>query len=85
GWTDNYNGPSGLIIALGKGMLRTMLGNSNARADIIPVDIVVNMMISVAWYTAVKRFNYFSRRMIEEILPAFILDIYVRLTGRKPM
>ncbi|CAF1102789.1 unnamed protein product [Didymodactylos carnosus] len=57
GWIDNYNGPSGLIISLGKGMLRTMLGNSNARADIVPVDIVANMMISVAWYTAVKRFD----------------------------
>ncbi|CAF0792848.1 unnamed protein product [Didymodactylos carnosus] len=134
GWIDNYNGPSGLLVSIGKGMLRAMLGNSDARADIIPVDIVVNMMLAIAWHTAIKRpkdmviyhccanrrslswgrvvqyglehldtipfensiayprlifdgnrFRYFSRRMLEEILPAFLLDIYIRLIGRKPI
>ena len=37
----------------GKGLLRTMKGESNALADIVPVDIPVNIMITVAWYTAV--------------------------------
>ncbi|XP_067654609.1 fatty acyl-CoA reductase 1-like [Haliotis asinina] len=53
GWIDNYNGPSGLYIAAGKGILRSMKGDHSAVADIIPVDIPVNLMITSAWYTAV--------------------------------
>lgn len=57
GWVDNINGPTGMILAFGKGLLRTMLFNSKACADLIPVDIVINLMITVAWYTATKRPN----------------------------
>jgi hypothetical protein len=32
-----------------------MLGTSSATADIIPVDVCVNMMIAIAWYTAIKQ------------------------------
>jgi len=32
-----------------------MLGSSQAMADIVPVDICANMMIAVAWHTALKR------------------------------
>lgn len=55
GWIDNINGPTGMVLACGKGVLRTMLYNSKACADLIPVDMVINMMISVAWYTATRR------------------------------
>ncbi|XP_054164907.1 putative fatty acyl-CoA reductase CG5065 isoform X2 [Oppia nitens] len=57
GWVDNINGPTGLILASGKGVLRTMLFNSKACADLIPVDTVINLMISVAWYTATQQPN----------------------------
>ncbi|CAK9304090.1 unnamed protein product [Gordionus sp. m RMFG-2023] len=50
GWIDNYNGPTGLLTAMGKGLLRIMRGNNFATADIIPVDISVNLMITLAWY-----------------------------------
>lgn len=55
GWIDNYNGPTALFIAVGKGMLRTMYGNRNAIADIIPVDTVVNLLIAAAWYRGAKK------------------------------
>lgn len=55
GWIDNINGPTGMVLACGKGVLRTMLYNSKACADLIPVDMVINMMISAAWYTAKQR------------------------------
>ncbi|XP_045177320.1 fatty acyl-CoA reductase 1-like [Mercenaria mercenaria] len=55
GWIDNYNGPSGLCIAVGKGILRSMKCDFNGVADIIPVDIPVNMLVTVAWYTAVTK------------------------------
>lgn len=135
GWVDNYNGPSGLLVATSKGMLRIMLGSNTAMADIVPVDTCVNMMIAIAWHTALKqpnnipvyhcctghlgtltwrkvieysmkhldticmenaiafpfiqftenRFRYLYLRFFQEIFPAFILDCYMRLIGRKPI
>jgi len=135
GWVDNYNGPSGLVVATGKGLLRIMIGSSNAIADIVPVDVCVNMMIAVGWHTAIKkpkkipvyhcctghlgtltwgkvaeyglehldnhsmenaifyphlqftenRFRYYCFRLIKEVVPAYILDCYMRLIGRKPI
>ncbi|WAR03112.1 FACR1-like protein [Mya arenaria] len=55
GWIDNYNGPSGLYIAVGKGILRSMKCDYQGVADIVPVDIPVNMLITVAWYTALAK------------------------------
>lgn len=55
GWVDNINGPTGMVLASGKGLLRTMLFDSRACADIIPVDMVINLMITVAWHTATHR------------------------------
>jgi len=57
GWVDNINGPTGLLLASGKGILRTMLFNPKAGADLIPVDTVINLMIVVAWHTATQRPN----------------------------
>lgn len=48
GWVDNFNGPSALFSAIGKGILRSMIGNSKNIADILPVDFSVNMMIVAA-------------------------------------
>lgn len=54
GWIDNFNGPTAIFPAAGTGVLRSMLGNHDAVADIIPVDIPVNFMIAIAWYTAIR-------------------------------
>ena len=40
---------------MGKGILRSMKCDFRGVADIIPVDIPVNMLITVAWYTAVSK------------------------------
>ncbi|KAB0791638.1 hypothetical protein PPYR_03438 [Photinus pyralis] len=45
GWTDNINGPTGLLVAAGKGVLRTMYCDSQGYADFIPVDIAVNALL----------------------------------------
>ncbi|XP_054974452.1 fatty acyl-CoA reductase 2 [Sorex araneus] len=55
GWVDNFNGITGIITAMGKGLLRSMKGTPRAVADIIPVDIVANLILAVGWYTAVHR------------------------------
>lgn len=54
GWVDNFNGPTALFPTIGTGVLRCMLGNPNATADLIPVDIPVNVMIASAWYSRAK-------------------------------
>lgn len=57
GWVDNINGPTGLVLATGKGVMRTMLYDGNAIADLIPVDAVINVMITAAWSVATKPTN----------------------------
>ncbi|KAM6154273.1 fatty acyl-CoA reductase 2 [Erethizon dorsatum] len=55
GWVDNINGPSGLIVATGKGFLRAIKATPMAIADVIPADTVVNLTLAAGWYTAVHR------------------------------
>ncbi|XP_034946133.1 putative fatty acyl-CoA reductase CG5065 [Chelonus insularis] len=55
GWVDNPNGPTGIIAAAGKGMFRTMLCHTDMVADLVPVDVVINLMICAAWKTATHR------------------------------
>lgn len=45
GWTDNINGPTGLLIGAGKGVIRTMYCNGSSYGDFVPVDILVNSML----------------------------------------
>ncbi|KAG5899575.1 hypothetical protein JTB14_022905 [Gonioctena quinquepunctata] len=49
GWVDNWNGPTGIIAATGKGLFRTMVIDPNKNADLVPVDMVINLMIVSAW------------------------------------
>ncbi|GFG33603.1 hypothetical protein Cfor_03157, partial [Coptotermes formosanus] len=49
GWTDNLNGPTGLLIGAGKGIIRTMYCNQEGYADYLPVDIAVNAALIFAW------------------------------------
>lgn len=54
GWVDNMNGPTGLIIGAGKGVIRSMHCNGNYHADIIPCDMVANATIALAWRVGLK-------------------------------
>lgn len=40
------------MFATGKGVMRTVYLEANARVDIIPADIVINVIIAAAWKTA---------------------------------
>ncbi|XP_063372365.1 putative fatty acyl-CoA reductase CG5065 [Cydia splendana] len=55
GWVDNWNGPNGIIAAVGKGIFRSMLGTGARVADLVPVDTVINLMIVCAWRTSQRR------------------------------
>ncbi|EFX77194.1 hypothetical protein DAPPUDRAFT_54548 [Daphnia pulex] len=53
GWIDNLNGPSGFVVGVGKGLLRTAITNCQLVGDMIPVDISINLMIAAAWKSAI--------------------------------
>ncbi|KAK5983590.1 Fatty acyl-CoA reductase, partial [Trichostrongylus colubriformis] len=57
GWTDNINGPTGIFAAVGKGVLTNMCGSESSNADIVPVDIVANMIIVAAAHRAVTTYE----------------------------
>lgn len=52
GWIENFNGPVGILIGGGKGVLRVVLGNPNVAMDYMPVDIAVKIMCAAAWEKA---------------------------------
>lgn len=52
GWVDNFNGPTAPIVGIGKGALKTFLGDKNNICDFIPVDVCVKGMILAAWEKA---------------------------------
>ena len=49
GWVDNFNGPTGVILAMSTGAIQAMLACPSYCADIVPVDIVANLIICTAW------------------------------------
>lgn len=55
GWIDNINNVTGIFLATCKGVLRTVYLESTAILDIVPVDVVINLLVAVAWYTATKQ------------------------------
>ncbi|XP_050438009.1 putative fatty acyl-CoA reductase CG8306 [Adelges cooleyi] len=52
GWTVSKNGPQGFIMGASKGVVRRLPVNKKLVYDYIPVDVVVNSMISSVWYSA---------------------------------
>jgi fatty acyl-CoA reductase len=55
GWVDNINGPTGLMIGAGKGVIRSMFGKPHYKADLIPCDLAVNMTIALAWKVGLEK------------------------------
>ncbi|XP_026465053.1 fatty acyl-CoA reductase 1-like [Ctenocephalides felis] len=55
GWNDNLNGPIGLELASGKGFLRVVQGDPDHILDNMPVDLVVNGMVTAAWQKGTRR------------------------------
>ncbi|VEN49495.1 unnamed protein product [Callosobruchus maculatus] len=55
GWVDNINGPTGILIGAGKGVIRTMHCNTKLVADVVPVDMVINSMLLATWEQGIKQ------------------------------
>jgi fatty acyl-CoA reductase len=61
GWTDNINGPLGLLIGAGKGVIRTMYGRGDFYLDYIPVDVAATCMICTAYDFITHRYKFIYR------------------------
>lgn len=48
GWVDNLNGPTGLLVGAGKGVIRSMHCKGNYYAEVYPVDLAINTIIMIA-------------------------------------
>lgn len=53
GWVDNFNGPVGLLLACGIGIMRTTFGDPDVVSDFIPVDTSIKAMLVAGWHRAV--------------------------------
>jgi len=49
GWVDNLNGPTGMVVASGYGLLHSVLANRDKKADLLPVDLAINLMCVLPW------------------------------------
>lgn len=47
GWVDNFNGPVGLMIPIGLGFSRILLGKNTTRLNFVPVDYISNSFIAI--------------------------------------
>ena len=49
GWIEGLNGPTGLMIGGGKGVIRSMHCNPDLNSEAVPVDININAIIAIAY------------------------------------
>jgi len=57
GWVDNVAGITGIMMEIGRGAIKSIIADENLIMDLIPVDIVVNTIITAAWHTVANRSN----------------------------
>lgn len=51
GWTDTPNGPAGITLAIGAGLLSSVPSCPEASPALVPVDVVASYLIAAAWHT----------------------------------
>ncbi|KAL4711305.1 hypothetical protein ACJJTC_019146 [Scirpophaga incertulas] len=71
GWIENFNGPAGLLVACGKGIMRSVHSDPGLIADYMPVDICVKNIICAAWIRGTKK-----------LTPSDDIPIYNTCAGR---
>ena len=55
GWVDTLNGPIGILVGAGKGVIRSMMCSPNSIAQVIPVDAAVNSLITITQKLATEK------------------------------
>lgn len=65
GWIDNLYGPTGAVVGVGLGMIRTMHINGKFVGDMIPCDMAVSALVASAWDVQQRR------RSDNEVIPIY--------------
>ncbi|KAJ0183923.1 hypothetical protein K1T71_000346 [Dendrolimus kikuchii] len=68
GWIDSLNGPVGVMLGAGKGVIRTMLCDGSLYAQVIPVDTAINAIIAIGMLEATKKEK-------SELIPVYNVNI----------
>lgn len=61
GWVDSLNGPMGVMIGAGKGVIRTMHCDGDCKAEVITVDYTVNGLIIFAESVGRRKEKYVKK------------------------
>lgn len=72
GWVDNVNGPTGVILGTGKGLIRSMMAEKKFIADWVPVDTVINLAITLGWFAHIYRNHKQSNDAAESLSESLI-------------
>eukprot|EP00092_Neocalanus_flemingeri_P005847 GFUD01006292.1.p1 GENE.GFUD01006292.1~~GFUD01006292.1.p1 ORF type:complete len:503 (-),score=131.65 GFUD01006292.1:35-1543(-) len=75
GWVDNLNGPTGLFLIAGIGVMRTAVIHEDLLVDSVPVDTCANLIIAAGWKTDK---DYRSNQMNSNVSP---IRIYNQISG----
>lgn len=59
GWIDNVYGITGIMTEIGRGTVSSIMADKHCNMDVIPVDIVVNTLISAAWANSFLKLSVF--------------------------
>lgn len=57
GWLDSFAGPVGLIIGIGKGIMRVFYNNPFTADNFIPADTVAKAIIVAGWKRGVMKYD----------------------------
>lgn len=55
GWTDNFNGPTGMMIGIGHGVIRSAYCEANLCGNFVPVDLAINGLLVSTWHYLTQR------------------------------
>ncbi|XP_073829399.1 fatty acyl-CoA reductase wat-like isoform X2 [Musca autumnalis] len=67
GWVDNFNGPIGMLVACGVGIMRTNNGNPDCIPDFIPVDFCVRALLLTAYKIATQPAKEEAEKLIDGV------------------
>ncbi|KAL7034835.1 hypothetical protein ACKWTF_008124 [Chironomus riparius] len=73
GYVDNFNGPIGLMLAVGKGVARSMYCDQKSYGDFVPVDIAINALFISVW-------NFYTYKNEDHFIIHFTSSNEIRLT-----
>lgn len=64
GWLDNFNGPVGMLVGGGKGILRVVFVDSVITSDLIPIDLAIKVILIVAWQRGIKTYVFTRDKIV---------------------